>query len=254
MGLIPESWCQAEIVTLWTRFNWRLFRWLTTSDLILPAILSIVFLPLLVRRLPYRKVISAVGMVLLLIYLAAASPGITGLGNQALLQAIASPPTDAQADAIVVLGRGPNLREQRVEVAVELWRQQRAPLIFVSGRGDAPPMVEMLRQRGVPAEAIAGEPCSRTTEENALLTAERLLPQAQRIILVTDAPHLVRSHLTFASLGFEVADYPTALPQTLSRRQRGMLQLREYMGLVSYGLLGRYFPRPLPETDLLQPA
>jgi hypothetical protein len=46
-----------------------------------------------------------------------------------------------------VLGRGPRLEADRLEVAAALWRIKRAPRIFVSGRGDAVRMFMELQKK-----------------------------------------------------------------------------------------------------------
>ncbi len=102
----------------------------------------------------------------------------------------------------------------------------------------------MLEAAGVTGEAIAGEPCSATTNENALFTAALLQPQSiKQLILVTDPPHMARSQLTFRSLGFEVIPHPSPVPSSLNFKQRQFIVIREWAGLITYGVLGRYFAR-----------
>ncbi len=180
---------------------------------------------------------------LTLVCLLVTSPPGLALATQALTSQI---PADsgANADAIVVLGRGRRFRRDRIDATTTLWQAKRAPQIFVSGRGDARLLVRQLLERGVPVEAISGENCSLTTEENAQFTADLLLPQSvKRIILVTDVPHMLRSRLTFESLGFEVIAYPNAVPSDLGYRERLDILAREYGGLLSYVLKGRFSER-----------
>jgi uncharacterized SAM-binding protein YcdF (DUF218 family) len=172
------------------------------------------------------------------------------IGNRIL---VAFLPSDAgtTADAIVVLGRGGELRPERVDVSAQLWDARRAPLIFASGSGDAQEIADMLAQKGIPAGAIDGEPCSRTTEENARFTAALLQPKnVHRILLVTDPPHMLRSLLTFRSLGFDVTPHTNPLPNRLDTRKKAYLVFREYLGIVGYGLRGRFLPREPSEADL----
>ena len=150
----------------------------------------------------------------------------------------------AKADAIVVLGRGQRFMDDRIEATAALWQASRAPRIFVSGRGDSKPIVHQLLEKGIPDNVVAGENCSLTTEENARFTADLLLPQGvKQIILVTDSPHMLRSRLTFQSYGFEVISYPNALPPDLGYRERLELVVREYGGILSYVLRGRFNER-----------
>ncbi|MBO3464480.1 YdcF family protein, partial [Aetokthonos hydrillicola] len=83
----------------------------------------------------------------------------------------------------------------------------------------------------------------RTTQENALFTASILQPrQVKQILLVTDSPHMLRSLLTFRRLGFDVIPHISPIPPKLTPTKTAMLVFYEYMGLVSYGLEGRFFP------------
>ncbi|NJL81820.1 MAG: YdcF family protein [Chloroflexaceae bacterium] len=163
------------------------------------------------------------------------------------------------ADAIVVLGRGRELNQNRARDALQLWQAGRAPLIFASGIGDAPILYRDLLQRGVPSNSLQLEACSQTTEENARFTAYLLQPQGiYRIILVSDPPHLLRSLLTFQSFGFRVIPHRSRVPEDITPRRRSLLLVREYAGLVAYALRGRYFPRDVTEVrrvaQVLSPA
>jgi uncharacterized SAM-binding protein YcdF (DUF218 family) len=179
---------------------------------------------------------------LLVLSLALLSPWGVALASRGLVMMI-PPDTGAPMDAIVVLGRGAVLQKDRVDVAASLWQAQRAPLIFASGIGDAPIILEELHNQGIPEAALDGEGCSLTTEENAQFTAAALRPKGiQRILLVTDAPHMLRSLLTFQSFGFQVTPHIANLP-TLTRKQRTVMVFGEYGGLVNYGLRGRFFGR-----------
>lgn len=243
-GIVDPSLCSDRAVRSWTSFTWGLFDFLTTPALTLPVIAMLIVLPWLVRRFPWKYLTSGLGVALFITIILLSSNTVVAIGNKALVTFV---PNDRgeQADAIVILGRGGDLRQQRVEVAAQLWKQDRAPLLFASGWGDAHEIAADLKQQGIPESAIAGEPCSRTTEENALFTAALLQPQVKRILLVTDTPHMLRSLLTFRSLGFTVISHPNPLPD-ISKRRKGFLVYREYLGLVSYGILGRFSPREAP--------
>ncbi len=159
----------------------------------------------------------------------------------ATLVALIPPDSGEVADAVVILGRGPDLRYLRTAVAADLVKAERAPRIFVSGGGDAPQMVDILTQDYAVAAPVDGENCSRTTKENALYSAAVLQPQdVKRIILVTDAPHMLRSHLTFRQLGFHVISHPSPFPQGFGLRDQMVIALRETAGFVTYGVLGRF--------------
>jgi uncharacterized SAM-binding protein YcdF (DUF218 family) len=175
------------------------------------------------------------------------SPPGVALAAQTLTRFV---PSDSgqRADAIVILGRGAKLAEARITAAVSLWQANRAPQVFVSGVWEAKPLIGQLAARGVPASALKGEGCSLTTEENAQFTARNLLPQGvKRIVLVTDSPHMLRSLLTFRSLGFEIMPHSVPLPDELGQREAALIWLREYGGLISYGLKGRFLERTVGE-------
>ncbi len=241
--MVDLSTCQITSTSYWTHVGWRWFQWLVQPSIMLSILAGVMAVPWLFSTWRWKRAVSGVGLALLVGYGLMALPVAAKLGGRSL--ALLTPSDSGQpADAIVVLGRGPDFRPSRVKVAAELWQQGRAPLIFTSGRGDAIEIEKMLTQAGVPARAIAGEPCSATTNENAEFTAALLQPEGiQRVILVTDLPHLLRSTLTFRSFGFKVIPHPSPVPASFDIRQRHRLILREWAGLVTYGLLGRYFSR-----------
>lgn len=154
------------------------------------------------------------------------------------------------ADAVVVLGRGRWLYQDRLTKAAQLVETQAAPRIFVSGHNDAPNMAVILTQLGVEPAKITGENCSKTTEENAEYAAQQLLPKGiESIILISDPAHLLRSQLVFNSFGFQVIPYSSPLPNYLGRRYRRIIAMRESLGFVTYGLMGRYWQRATPVVD-----
>jgi uncharacterized SAM-binding protein YcdF (DUF218 family) len=178
IALLDKTFCQAATSTLWTKVTWRIFQGLAVSHWILPLALALLAGSFFVNRWPrWQRPMRWTSILMLVSYLILGLPNLTGLAHYALVKTLpqAASPT---ADAIVVLGRGPALRPQRVALAARLWEAGQAPLIFASGRGDAGAIVRSLENRyDIPATALDGEPCSRTTEENAQLTAALLQPQ-----------------------------------------------------------------------------
>lgn len=241
--MIPPSLCQSTPAGSWARVSWLLLQGLRQPGWVIAILGAIALLSLALPRHRWRRLTLACSGGLLLLYLSILSPAVAQLGNRFLSAWV--PPDSGQAvDAIVVLGRGAQLRPQRVAVVARLWQQQRAPLVFASGRHDALEIVQMLADRGLPAPSLEGEPCSATTEENAQFTAAILQPQGiHRILLVTDPPHMLRSQLTFQSVGFEVIPHMSPLPHRLKKPGEGLIVFREGVGLVAYGLMGRYFSR-----------
>lgn len=154
--------------------------------------------------------------------------------------------TGEPVDAIVVLGRGPDQQAPRVQTAAQLWADDRAPYVFLSGMTDAPLMGKELLTLGLPDAQVWGERCSQSTWENGLFSDVLLPPhQIQRILLVTDRPHILRSYLVFRSFGFTVVPYPTDLQnEPFFSLAYGQRLFREAAGLVKYAATGkfRYLP------------
>jgi uncharacterized SAM-binding protein YcdF (DUF218 family) len=225
--------------------------WLMTPILVVLPLLFLIFLPWIVPRFPWKRLSSGFGTLLLVTYFSAQFPLTTAVANKGLVAFI--PPDRGQtADAIVILGRGPAFRDSRVKVAANLWQSQRAPLIFASGSGDGSEIVNRLERIGIPSEALNEEHCSQTTKENALFTASILKPQGiNRIILVTDPPHMLRSLLTFRNVGFEVIPHKSPVPR-LTQTRKAMIMLYEYMGLVKYGLEGELIPQNMAQRQQTQ--
>ncbi len=110
-----------------------------------------------------------------------------------------------KAGAIVVLGGDLYGRPLR---AAELFREQAAPLIIVTGNGDFEEMFAALNQNGVPQEAVRREDKSRNTWENAACTIA-MLRQAQitNVIVVTSWYHSRRALNTFRKTAPDIAFY-----------------------------------------------
>lgn len=232
----------------WLSLKEILSNWLMAPPLVILPLLALAVLPWIVP-LPWKRQLSSLGTVLLLAYFTAFFPPAVALASRGLVGLL---PVDsgATADAIVVLGRGEQLRNSRSEVVAQLWQDGRGRMVFASGRGDAPQIVQLLRAKGVPLEVIDAEACSQTTEENARFTAAVLEPQeVQQILLVTDPPHMLRSLLTFRSVGFRVIPHLSPPPSDLASREAAITVFSEYMGLIKYALQGRFFPRRPPELD-----
>jgi uncharacterized SAM-binding protein YcdF (DUF218 family) len=189
-----------------------------------------------------------IGTVLLILVTAFAEPG--------LMLGVPQDP-GSTADAIVILGRGDTLNGNRAILAAQLWRQQRAPLIFNSGVYDSPRLQKWLLARGLPSSALDGENCSLTTPENAQFSAAILQARgARKIILITDGPHSWRSRLEYEYQGFEVISAPIPLPHTFTGLDRAFLIAREYFFLLTTSIGHRFSnsdPNPTP-TQLLQRA
>lgn len=236
-------------VSLWLVLKSMLSHILMTPTLVVLPLLALVFIPWMIPRLRWKRFWSGLGTMLLVIYFSATFPVTIAVAKKGLV-AFIPPDPGTTVDAIVVLGRGGIFRNSRVDVAAELWKSHRAPLIFASGTGDGSEIIELLKTKGIPHEALKEEHCSRTTKENALFTASVLQPRGvKQILLVTDPPHMLRSLLTFRGLGFEVIPHPSPIPPGLAPSKKAMLMFYEYMGLVSYGLQGEFFNSDLAKQE-----
>jgi uncharacterized SAM-binding protein YcdF (DUF218 family) len=239
--------CPESTAGSWLSFTRFASRWITQPSEVMLAFIGLFWLvSLLPKRWGRRPArITVVGLALS--YLLALSPLFINIAGKVLESPI---PDDSgmAAEAIVVLGRGNGYNPSRITVVRKLWEEERAPLIFASGISDAPRILGSLQRQGIPEQSLQGEECSRTTYENAKFTALLLKPQGvKRILLVTDSPHMMRSLLTFRGFGFSVTPVISSGLRGLNRSSKTFTVLREWVGLVSYGLMGRYSRQPNPE-------
>lgn len=136
-----------------------------------------------------------IGLVLLAVGAAICYP-------QELLSADSGP---AKADTIVVLGGGWKERSKR---AAELFQEQAAPQVLVTGWGDCEKSRKLLVEAGVPAQTIQMECESHTTRENAQFTVKLLREQkARRVIIVTTWYHSRRALACFRHYGPDMEFY-----------------------------------------------
>jgi uncharacterized SAM-binding protein YcdF (DUF218 family) len=161
-----------------------------------------------------------------------------------------------RVDAIVVLGaaqydgRPSAIYEARLEHAVDLWRQDVAPLmVFTGGKEPGDRFTEggsgarWAVARGVPASAVLTEERSRTTYQN-LAGARRLLERRDpggrhRIVVVSDPFHMFRAVRQAADLGMDAYPSPTRTsPLSASRLKLTELVLREDLAIAGYLLSG----------------
>ncbi|MBO7482451.1 MAG: YdcF family protein [Kiritimatiellae bacterium] len=145
-------------------------------------------------------------------------PFMTALVARPLERAFPDAPASesAQADAIVLLGGGMGAdtnecanaemfsNADRVWHAARLYRAGKAPLVICTSKGTPLTTAPLLRDLGVPAEAIACIEEPRNTEEEGRFVASAIGVGAEgadakrgRILLVTSAWHMRRSLLMF---------------------------------------------------------
>lgn len=246
--MFDSSLCDRAISKVPLSIPWWEFPWLKK---LLPIILIILAVGLFFLGIRWfkqnkrlRRWFSNPKSLLLLFIVTAIFPLIL-IGSEKALAALLYRDSGANADAIVLLGRGGGeFFSDRVDLAVELWQAKRAPRVFVSGNTDAPSMVGQLKDKGIPPSMVDGENCSLTTAENAAFTAAILQPQGfQKIILVTDEPHMLRSMLVFRAFGLAVIPRTTPLPSYFNLRDSAFLTFREYVGAVGYAVRGLFLPQ-----------
>lgn len=178
---------------------------------------------------------------------------LTALGTSYLVAAAwldrrgQRPLPEERYDAIVVCGcavrpdgtASPSLA-RRARLASELFEGGLAPrLVLTGGVGTHPPSeaaaaAVIARRAGVPSEALILEDRSTSTEENAREAAAEIGAEA-RVVVVTDAYHVVRAERVFGRHFRAVTGVGAVGP--VSQRVRGAL--REVTALAAYGALGR---------------
>lgn len=158
-----------------------------------------------------------------------------------------------KADAIVLLGGGMNAAPaaypypdmsdaaDRVWHAARLYRAGKAPIVITSGENDRASTVPLLKDLGVPDEAIVVEGKSRNTEENAIFTREKLtgrpgVPAVPKVLLVTSAEHMRRAKLMFEKYAQGLEVIPAAADYTATVRTGRGFDFRD----------------PFPDADVLR--
>jgi uncharacterized SAM-binding protein YcdF (DUF218 family) len=215
-----------------------------------------------------RRAMIAAGLIGIFLV---AWPPAAWVGAQ-LLEAWYSPhpPVSTGAEAIVVLAAGAvppeaaelqaSLKEDsylRCRHGLWIWKQNpRLPILLCGGTTSrvATPAATLMRQmmanEGVPGALLWTEDRSTSTYENALYGAQILRQRGiRRIVLVTEAYHMLRSERCFRKQGLEVI--PAACNFTSVEREvngflpdvSGVLEseqtLHEFIGLGWYLIKGR---------------
>jgi uncharacterized SAM-binding protein YcdF (DUF218 family) len=162
-----------------------------------------------------RSLLAVVALVVVYYGVTLVQVYTTGRSDQA---AAAGP-----VDAVVVLGAAqydgrpsPQLAS-RLDHVVTLFQQGVAPLIVVTGGKqpsdrftEAEASASYLGERGVPAEAVVLEPNGRNTYESLAATADLLEQRGlDRVVVVTDPYHALRSRLIAEEVGLTAFVSPT---------------------------------------------
>ncbi len=162
-------------------------------------------------------------------------------------------------DAIVVLGaaqydgRPSPVFQARLDHAIALWRDGRAPiLVMTGGRREGDRWSEAAAARdyaigqGVPIESIRMEDAGRSTLESLRAVATIFEGETLRsAIFVSDRSHMLRVMRMARDLGIEAYGSPapdSPMDATIARRVDATLH--ELGALAWYALLGRPAPEP----------
>jgi uncharacterized SAM-binding protein YcdF (DUF218 family) len=100
-----------------------------------------------------------------------------------------------EADALIVLGGEPQARPLE---AARLYKKGVAPMVFVTGQGDASRNRQILIGAGVPSSKIVTEAAATTTYSNATLLKPLMdTEQVHSALIVTSPFHTRRALATF---------------------------------------------------------
>lgn len=145
----------------------------------------------------------------------------------------------ARAEVLVVLGGG---YRERAERASDLFKQDEAPKILISGTGDCDFNRQLLETNGVPATAILLECDSRTTLENAKNSVAMLHKLGvKRVIIVTSWYHSRRALACFEHFAPDITFYSRPsyvgyVEDEWARRYVSGYMKTEYVKLLGYFL------------------
>jgi len=167
-------------------------------------------------------------------------------------------PRMGTADAIVVLGaaqydgRPSPVFQARLDHAIALWRERRAPLLVMTGgrqEGDRWSEAATARDyaigQGVPAASIRMEDAGRSTLESLRAVATILEREAlESAVFVSDRSHMLRVLRTARDLGIRAYGSPAAdSPMDATTARRVEATLHELGALAWYGLVGQPAPK-----------
>ncbi|WP_441339447.1 YdcF family protein [Oscillatoria sp. FACHB-1407] len=230
---------------------------------IYPLGLACLFLGLTLLTLWKRPHIAALSAIAALVVLLLGSNGWVAAQLVRSLEWQYVPTTLPNAEAIVVLGGGikPQIAPRpwvdvaeagdRVLYGAQLYQQGKAPLVVLSGgriewkgggsASESEDMAKLAEVLGVPKTAIAQDPTSLNTYQNAV-NVKQILQQRgiNRVLLVTSAMHMPRSMGIFQKQGIEAIAAPTDFSITAQ-------ELEEYQATLQGFLLNL-----LPDAEKLQ--
>ena len=161
-----------------------------------------------------------------------------------------------KADALIVLGGEPQARPLE---AARLYKKRVAPMVFVTGVGDAARNRQVLIGAGVPAARIITEASATTTYSNATLLKPLLETEHVHSALIVTSPfHTRRALATFRkvmpSIQFGITDASIGWwGRPEGRGDVNRFAAIEFLKTIEYMLLYGVSPILKPETGNLRP-
>lgn len=236
----------------WPKLTWKLYYWFINPKKVTLMLLVIAAVAMIASKPKYRRRMISACLALMTAYWFLLSPLFSAPAT-ALLSSFVPADTGESADAVVVLARAGRLQGDRYGKALDMVAAGRSSNLLIMGRAQGAEVLKAIDndERNLSPNMISAV-CVRTTKQEAESAAAALGSRGlKKIVLITDTPHMLRAWLTFKGLGFTVMPHVEPLPADVSNRERSLLAIREYLGLVSYGVLGRFqgqSPNTLPEV------
>ncbi|MEP0946445.1 YdcF family protein [Leptolyngbya subtilissima DQ-A4] len=238
---------RTDFARRWPKLTWKLGYWFFSPKKVTPVLLVVIAVVLVTSEPEYSWRMAVAGLALLVAYGVVMSP-LFSIPATALLSSCVPRDTGESADAIVVLARNGRIQGDRYNTAVDMLAEGRSPNLLIMGLSQGVTVLKALDQRHLSPNLMLSAVCVKTTKQEAESAAVALGARGlKRVILITDTPHMLRAWLTFKGLGFAVVPHIEPLPVGVAGRERSLLAIREYLGLVSYAGLGR-FQRKSPIT------
>ncbi|MGG6241646.1 YdcF family protein [Nodosilinea sp. AN01ver1] len=236
----------------WPKLTWKLYYWFMDPQKVTLMLLVVAAVVMVASKPRYRRRMILACLALMTAYWFLLSP-LFSVPATALLSSFVPADTGEAADAIVVLDRGGRFQGDRYGQALDMVAAGRASNLLIMGRARGAEVLKAIDddKRNLSPQMLSAV-CVKTTKQEAESAAAALGARGlQKIVLITDTPHMLRAWLTFQGLGFTVMPHAEPLPADVGNRERSLLAIREYLGLVSYGVLGRFqgqSPNTLPEV------
>jgi uncharacterized SAM-binding protein YcdF (DUF218 family) len=236
----------------WPKLTWKLYYWFMDPKKVTLTLLVIAAVAMIASKPKYRRRMVSACLALMAAYLFLLSP-LFSMPATALLSSFVPADTGEAADAVVVLARTGRIQGDRYGQALDMVANGRSSNLLIMGRAQGAEVLKAIDddERNLSPNLISAV-CVRTTKQEAESAAAALGSRGlKKIVLITDTPHMLRAWLTFKGLGFTVMPHVEPLPADVGYRERSLLAIREYLGLVSYAGLGRFrgqSPNTLPEV------